>query len=150
MVSKRWSLRQAVTAKVKTVLAAAVPAPAPRQPRESPAASDAGAGPLWLAFEKRVRQRGAAPALVTQDRTVSFAELFAAAESLAGVLAERGIAPGDCVGLSLPNGPDFAITFLALCRLSTTVLLVSTRYGSAGRARHRARPRTARLHHGGR
>ena len=131
MVSKRWSLRQAVTAKVKTVLAAAVPAPAPRQPREPPAASDVGAGPLWLAFEKRVRQRGAAPALVTQDRTVSFAELFAAAESLAGVLAERGIAPGDRVGLSLPNGPDFAITFLALCRLSTTVLLVSTRYGSA-------------------
>jgi long-chain acyl-CoA synthetase len=45
---------------------------------------------------------------------LTFAELHAAAAGVATLLAEAGIAPGDRVGLMLPNTPAFAIVYYGI------------------------------------
>jgi acyl-CoA synthetase (AMP-forming)/AMP-acid ligase II len=46
--------------------------------------------------------------------TVSYAELHAAVDRVAGELAGVGIVPGDAVAMSFPNGPEMVIVFLAI------------------------------------
>ncbi|MEV6030694.1 AMP-binding protein [Nonomuraea sp. NPDC052116] len=55
--------------------------------------------------------------LVCSDRTVSRAELTALADGRAARLAACGIGRGDLVGLCLPNGCEWVVTYLALARL---------------------------------
>lgn len=55
--------------------------------------------------------------LVCGDRTVSRAELTALAGERAARLAACGIGEGDLVGLCLPNGWEWVVTYLALARL---------------------------------
>src|SRR5881397_2759872 len=47
------------------------------------------------------------PALIHGDRTVTYAELDAASDRLAGALARRGIARGDRVTIFMPNSIEF-------------------------------------------
>jgi non-ribosomal peptide synthetase-like protein len=49
------------------------------------------------------------PALRWQDRTVTYRELTAAAERLAGGLRRQGCGPGQVIGLWLPRGADLLI-----------------------------------------
>lgn len=46
--------------------------------------------------------------------TVSYAELHAAVDRVAGELAGVGIVQGDAVAMSFPNGPEMVIAFLAI------------------------------------
>jgi acyl-CoA synthetase (AMP-forming)/AMP-acid ligase II len=55
--------------------------------------------------------------LICSDRTVSRAELLALAYGRAARLAACGIGEGDLVGLCLPNGCEWVVTYLALARL---------------------------------
>lgn len=55
-------------------------------------------------------------ALKCGDVTYTFAEFNDAAAKVATLLAERGIKPGDRVGLMLPNVPEFAILFYGILR----------------------------------
>lgn len=55
-------------------------------------------------------------ALKCGDVTYTFAEFDEAAAKVATLLAEQGIAPGDRVGLMLPNVPEFAILFYGILR----------------------------------
>jgi amino acid adenylation domain-containing protein/thioester reductase-like protein len=52
-------------------------------------------------FERVVRERGDAPAVVARDATLSFSALRAAAVGLAEQLAAAGVVEGDVVGLSV-------------------------------------------------
>lgn len=56
------------------------------------------------------------PAVVAPADSVSFVELHEAVERLAGQLAGAGVEPGDAVALSLPNGIEIALAFLAIVR----------------------------------
>ena len=49
------------------------------------------------------------PALIWGARVVSYGELDAAGETIGSVLAQRGAAPGQVVGLWLPRGADLLI-----------------------------------------
>ncbi len=51
------------------------------------------------------------PAVRLDDATLTYAELHRAAAAVAGGLVARGIAPGDRVGLVLPNVPAYPILF---------------------------------------
>ncbi|EGD54065.1 long-chain-fatty-acid--CoA ligase [Gordonia neofelifaecis] len=55
-------------------------------------------------------------ALKCGDATYSYAEFDQAAAKVATLLADRGIEPGDRVGLMLPNVPEFAILFYGILR----------------------------------
>jgi long-chain acyl-CoA synthetase len=54
---------------------------------------------------------GDRPAVRLDDHVLSYRDLHAAAAAVAGTLRSRGIAPGDRVGLVLPNVPAFPILF---------------------------------------
>ena len=61
------------------------------------------------------------PAPILGDRTVTYAELDAASDRLAGALARRGIARGDRVTLFMPNSIEFVIASPASFSASLTV-----------------------------
>jgi long-chain acyl-CoA synthetase len=61
-------------------------------------------------------------ALKLDDVEFSYAALNDASARLASVLGERGIGPGDRVGLMLPNVPQFAIAYYGVLRAGATVV----------------------------
>jgi long-chain acyl-CoA synthetase len=60
--------------------------------------------------------RPAAAALKLDDVVLSYAALDDASSRVAGLLAARGIGPGDRVGLMLPNVPLFCVVYYGILR----------------------------------
>lgn len=60
------------------------------------------------------------------DGDLSFAETDARVDALAAGLAGLGVSRGQLVPVLLPNGADFVVTWLALCRLGAVATLVNT------------------------
>ena len=59
---------------------------------------------------------------------LTYAELLAAVESVAGGLAASGVSPGDRVGLMLPNGIDFVVAFFGVLFAGAAVVPINTRF----------------------
>ena len=62
------------------------------------------------------------PALRLNDRVVSYAELDRAARGVATSLRERGLEPGDRVGIMIPNVPEFTIAYFGILYAGCTVV----------------------------
>jgi len=60
-------------------------------------------------------------AVIHGERTMTFAELDAATERLAGALARRGVGRGDRVTLFMPNSIEFVIAFYATLKAGAVV-----------------------------
>jgi long-chain acyl-CoA synthetase len=58
-------------------------------------------------------------------KELSFGEMFAQAERMAGALYAKGVKKGDRVVLLLPNCPQFIIAYYAVLRLGATVVLAN-------------------------
>jgi long-chain acyl-CoA synthetase len=56
------------------------------------------------------------PAILTDERTWTYAELDDASDGVAAGLAERGVSPGDRVGLYCPNGAAFVCVYLGILK----------------------------------
>ncbi|MDX6324378.1 MAG: long-chain acyl-CoA synthetase, partial [Nocardioidaceae bacterium] len=54
---------------------------------------------------------GARPAVRLDDTVMTYDDLLAAANRVAGLLRERGVGVGDRIGLVLPNVPQFPVLF---------------------------------------
>jgi long-chain acyl-CoA synthetase len=67
-------------------------------------------------------------ALVAGARSVTWAELERQVAAVAGGLRQRGLQPGDRVGLLLPNGIDFATAYFATLRAGLIALPLNTAY----------------------
>ncbi|HZP44464.1 MAG TPA: acyl--CoA ligase [Candidatus Binataceae bacterium] len=67
--------------------------------------------------------RSAEPAIISLEPALSitYRDLAEASERLAAELAARGLRPGDCAAMFLPNSLEFIELFLALTRLGITV-----------------------------
>jgi acyl-CoA synthetase (AMP-forming)/AMP-acid ligase II len=61
------------------------------------------------ALERAARYFPDKPAILFEDRCLSYRDLDAAASRTAHGLAARGVGPGDRVALCLPNIPAFAV-----------------------------------------
>ena len=61
-------------------------------------------------------------AVVCGAKRWTFAQLNAAADSVAAGLAARGIEPGDRVALSCVNSPDFTVAYFAILKAGATVV----------------------------
>src|SRR5881296_3057507 len=61
------------------------------------------------------------PALIHGDRVVTFAELDAASDRLAGALARRGVARGDRVTIFMPNSIEFVVAFYGTLKAGAVV-----------------------------
>ena len=60
------------------------------------------------------------------DGDLTFAETERRVDALAAGLAGLGVSCGELVPVLLPNGADFVVTWLALCRLGAVATLVNT------------------------
>ncbi|MER6429160.1 amino acid adenylation domain-containing protein [Streptomyces sp900105245] len=69
-----------------------------------------------------------APALLTDDTTVSFAELDARSDRLAHTLRERGIGPGAIVALIADRSPELIAGILAVLKAGAAYLPVDPSY----------------------
>ncbi len=70
-------------------------------------------------------------ALVYGGERIVFAELVQWIERLASGLAQRGIGPGDAVGLVLPDDPWFVVSFHAVTALGAVVVPVNPAFKQA-------------------
>ncbi|MGI9579149.1 MAG: class I adenylate-forming enzyme family protein [Microthrixaceae bacterium] len=68
---------------------------------------------------------GDTPSIVREGVGPTWAELHAASEALAPMLARRGVGPGDVVALALPSGPEWLVAATATDRLGGTIAGVS-------------------------
>ena len=59
---------------------------------------------------------GEKTALRLDDLEMSYRALDVASTRVAGLLRERGVGPGDRVGLMLPNVPEFAVVYYGVLR----------------------------------
>lgn len=59
----------------------------------------------------------AAPAFIFQDRILSYGQFLTLIHATSSLFHERGIRPGDTVGLSMGRWPMHCVAFLALARL---------------------------------
>ncbi|MEH0822396.1 MULTISPECIES: non-ribosomal peptide synthetase [unclassified Micromonospora] len=66
--------------------------------------------------ERRARATPTAPAVVEQGRTVSYAELDAAADAIAATLQQHGCGPGTYVGVHLHRGADAVAALLGVLK----------------------------------
>jgi long-chain acyl-CoA synthetase len=62
------------------------------------------------------------PALQVDEDVMTYADLDDATARVAGFLRERGIEPGDRVGIMLPNVPEFAIAYYGVLRAGGVVV----------------------------
>ncbi len=63
-----------------------------------------------------------APAVRLDDVVLSYAALDGASARVAGLLAAKGVGPGDRVGIMLPNVPQFLIVYYGILRLGSVVV----------------------------
>jgi len=65
---------------------------------------------------------GDRPALKLDDSIVNYAVLDEGATRIAGLLKEKGIQPGDRVGIMLPNVPYFGVVYYGILRAGGVVV----------------------------
>lgn len=80
---------------------------------------------LPAAFRRTAAIYGAAPAIRIPERDLSFDELDRLTDHLAAALVQRGLNPGDRVGLYCPNGAEFVISYLGLLKAGATLVPIN-------------------------
>lgn len=78
-------------------------------------------------FRSTVREAGSNPFVWYEGETTSYEEAAAAVDERAAMLADRGLGPGDRVGLLFPNDPEFVYLLLACTSLGVTAVPVNYR-----------------------
>jgi long-chain acyl-CoA synthetase len=77
---------------------------------------------LACILESAARAHGERSALLLDQRAVSYAGLWRESAAAAAFLEVRGVAPGDRVGLVLPNGEPFVAAYFAVLRLGAVAV----------------------------
>lgn len=80
---------------------------------------------LWLTLCDTAARRSDHPALRAMGSTMTWAELAAVAEAIAGGLYELGVRRGDRIAMILPNCPQFVITYFAAARLGAIAVPIN-------------------------
>ncbi|MFH8620278.1 amino acid adenylation domain-containing protein [Streptomyces sp. NPDC017979] len=90
--------------------------------------TDAGPALLHRLFEARAAQDPDAVAVAVDDAALSYADLNARANRLAGVLRQRGAGPGRFVGLAMPRSVDLVVAVLAILKSGAAYLPLDPDY----------------------
>jgi long-chain acyl-CoA synthetase len=77
---------------------------------------------LHAAVERAFEEFAERSALVAADRRLTYAELHDLTLRWARAIRDRGAAPGDCVALVLPNGPDYVAAYFGSLAAGATVV----------------------------
>jgi acyl-CoA synthetase (AMP-forming)/AMP-acid ligase II len=78
-------------------------------------------------IRRAARHFRGAPCLVEGERVVSFREFDALTDRLGNALLARGFAPGDRIGVLLPNGIDCLVAYYALAKAGLVRVSLNTR-----------------------
>src|SRR5665809_158340 len=73
-------------------------------------------------LEQTASEHGDRPALKLDDVEVTYAALDEASARAAALLKQKGLEPGDRVGIMLPNVPYFAIAYYGVLRAGGVVV----------------------------
>jgi non-ribosomal peptide synthetase-like protein len=107
----------------------------PRRPRLDARLQPTNAGCLHELFEAQVDLRPEAPALISAEGTVSYAELDASANRLARLLRHRGLGPGNFVAIYFERSTRPIVSILACLKAGVAYVPVDPSY-PADRIRH--------------
>ncbi len=77
---------------------------------------------LAVMLAESARREPAKPAVILGERRVSYAELDALSDRVAASLLAAGLAPGDRVGLQLPNIPQFVVAYFGILKAGGVVV----------------------------
>ncbi|MCY4051712.1 MAG: class I adenylate-forming enzyme family protein [Gammaproteobacteria bacterium] len=86
---------------------------------------------LWQFIEPSLQKFRDNPAWITrgaEKRIIRYRELYQATLSQAKTLSKSGIQPGDTVGITAPNGPEFCVAALATWKLGAIVAPIHQNY----------------------
>lgn len=75
---------------------------------------------------ERAVAQGDAPALLSDDECMTYAELDGRANQYARWALALGLEKGDCIGLLMPNRPEFLAIWLGITRVGGVVALLNT------------------------
>ncbi|MGI5192935.1 amino acid adenylation domain-containing protein [Streptomyces sp. CA-288835] len=92
------------------------------------ARTDGSAAPIHELFRVVAAAQPDAPALTDADRTVSYAELDALSDAVAGALRGRGVVPGDRVGVCLDREADLVIALLGVVKAGAAYVPMDAAY----------------------
>uniref|UniRef100_UPI0039089FD9 amino acid adenylation domain-containing protein n=1 Tax=Mycolicibacterium celeriflavum TaxID=1249101 RepID=UPI0039089FD9 len=84
-----------------------------------PASSSAS---IPVLFAEQVARTPEAVAVSCAERSWTYADVEAAADQLAQLLAARGVGPGECVALLLPRSPEMIVAILAVFKAGAAYL----------------------------
>ena len=99
---------------------------------------------LATILRESARSHPAKPAVIMDDRRVTYAELDAASDRLAAGLQRRGLVAGDAVALQLPNVPQFVVAYFGILKAGCVVVPMNVLY-KAGEVEHVLRDSGARM-----
>jgi len=77
-------------------------------------------------IEEHVAAAPERPALVFEDRALSYRDLDAAANRVARWARARGVSRGDVVALLMENRPEFVVTWFGLAKIGAVTALINT------------------------
>ncbi len=76
-------------------------------------------------FRDTARRYPDAPVVLGCGPVLTFAELDAASDAVAGSLAAAGIGPGERIGIYCPNGSEFVIAYLGILKAGACVVPIN-------------------------
>jgi len=79
-------------------------------------------------FDRNTAAFADRPALVTPERTLTYADLRARVLALAAELTRRGVRPGGRVGVMLRNSPEFVIAYWAILETGAVAVPLNDQY----------------------
>ncbi|MGW6269135.1 non-ribosomal peptide synthetase [Streptomyces sp. NPDC055060] len=94
----------------------------------TPAVGDAVVAPVHELFRKVAAGQPDAPALSDGERTLSYAEVDARSDAVAGALRAHGIAPGSRVGVCLDRDADLVIALLGVLKAGAAYVPMDLTY----------------------
>lgn len=86
---------------------------------------------LWQFIQPSLQKFRDNPAWVirgTPKRAVTYHEVYQATLAQARILSQSGIQPGDTVGITAPNGPEFCVAALAAWKIGAVVAPIHQNY----------------------
>ncbi|MFF5106498.1 amino acid adenylation domain-containing protein [Streptomyces sp. NPDC000134] len=94
----------------------------------TPARGGTSAATVHELFRAVAAARPDAPALTDADRTLSYGELDARSDAVAGALRGHGVAPGDLVGVCLDRDADLVIALLGVLKAGAAYVPMDVTY----------------------
>ncbi len=84
--------------------------------------------PLFHFLEESARKYPDRPCTLFKGATISFKEMNAATDQIAGALAAMGVKKGDRVGIFMPNTPQFVMCYFGILKAGGVVVATNPLY----------------------